>query len=379
MIMMIENKTDNVQYFDKAAQEILQDHIDNPLGIITEESASAHFNNANFYIYRPDTYNEVLKNIVPVPPRSAWEYADGKFVCIEKENIYKNNTWDKGKFLDAVHWLLQKIKGKNIAVHLSGGLDSSIIIGVLNTFEIYPLLIGMRNNRYEFRTERIIQDKIAQKNKQVIYLDDEKNLPFSMVLDAPKHVIPCTTSLFCPAQIAIAKVCQENSIDILFNGMGLDAVFCFEPDEENRQYWLPWMYENAWFGDNIYAPRGISFWSGIYSRILSNAFWNLRKGEGEDNKKNWARRFFKDFIPAELVNYRYKADHGGLYIDGITESLGQIKYLFERIYQLTKYQGFSLDNFKRLFSDYHITDDTKLKEILAYVSFAGWLYAWLPK
>jgi hypothetical protein len=375
--MIIENKFRRILYYDKYSKNIYTENCINPSERITKDSLTAHLKNSDIYIYSPDEYNEVLNNIVPIPPHTKWEY-DGDFTFIEKENIYKIITWDKNKFLDAVSYILKSIKNKNIAVQFSGGLDSSIVIGILNYFDIYPLLIGMRNDRYEFRTERIIQDKIAKKNKNVVFIDDERNLPFSMILNTPKHFIPCTTSLFCPAQIAIANVFKQNNIDILLYGMGFDSVFCLKPNETNKKHWLPWMFNNTWFSDYIYSRYSVNFQSGIYSRILANAIWNLRSNEEEDNKKNWARQFFKEFIPSELYNYKYKADHVGLYIDGIKDALNDIKYLFEFSYKVTKFDEFSFVNFKKLFTNYHIANDSQLKEILANVSFAVWLYANAP-
>ena len=66
--------------------------------------------------------------------------------------------------------LIHPLKNKKFGVQLSGGLDSSLIIGILRNVGIEPVLIGLSNDRYEFRTERIIQEILLDglSNNQLI-------------------------------------------------------------------------------------------------------------------------------------------------------------------------------------------------------------------
>jgi len=375
LTMTVNNLSNRVQYFNKKSLKIIDDDYNISLSDISEESIIAHENNATQFVYRPDIYNEIIKGIIPIPPHTQWQYDTIQKTWISKNEMQgSSKKWNKSHLLTLIEGIITKIRNKNIAVQFSGGLDSSIIIGVLNHFGIFPLLIGMRNNRYEFRTERIIQDKIALKNKNVIYLDDEQYLPFSFLNEVPKHFLPSTSSLFCSAELAMAKICKSHNVDIFFNGMGFDTILTLEPNEANKKHWHPWMFDNNWFADYIYSPNNICFRSGVYSNALVSAIWNLRQGEAEDNSKKWARKFFKEFIPYELSAFQYKGDNIGLFIDGVTNSLNAIYDLFDYTFKMTQLKQFSYLEYKKLFSDYHLNEDAIIKKIMARVSFAVWLY-----
>lgn len=370
--MIISNRTEKTIYFNKNEMKpvnelnfSIEKHLNN-VGL------TYHEKNSNNYIYRPDEYYNVIEDIVPIPAKTSWNYTSD-FNYIENLDLFKNRNVDLKFFLSKVEKYINVLKNKKISVQLSGGLDSSLIIGILKHFEINPILIGMRNERYEFRTERIIQDEISEKISSAILINDDDYLPFSRLFEVPPHFLPNTSSIFYSSEMAMADKCKENGIEIVFNGMGLDSILCLEANILNAKFWHPWMYDNNWFNENIYSPLGIKFMSGAYSNELVNIIWNLRQGLKEDNDKRWARDFFSRFIPEKLVKYRYKADHAGLLIDGIETSFQEIKNIFEIAYSKTNIERFSINQFKILFNNYHRNNDHQIKLILSRVSYAVWI------
>ena len=275
---------------------------------------------------------------------------------------------------------MSKLRGKKIGVQLSGGLDSSLIISILRNFDIEPVLIGMYNNRYEFRTERIVQENLKKSALEYSLVCDDNFLPFTDLLNTPRHVLPNASSLFFSGELKMAQLFERSKVDIVFNGMGLDTILCLAPkDKESINQWHPFMFDDCWFRDYVYKPKNIYFTPAINSNFLVNTFWNLRWPLPEDNLKQWARYNFSNFLPKELTNFTYKADHAGLLIDGIKTNLLTIEYLFEFVYNETNLLEFSKDKFKKLFTNYHLSDDHKIKMILSMTSYAVWVYSLLKE
>ena len=121
----------------------------------------------------------------------------------------------------------------------SGGLDSSLIIGILRHYGFEPVLIGMYNNRYEFRTERIVQDILKKVGTNNILISDDNFLPFTDLLNVPNTRYQMLHQ-FLQWRIKMAMLFEENKVDLVFNGMGLDTILCMSPtDIENRNQWYP--------------------------------------------------------------------------------------------------------------------------------------------
>lgn len=378
--MRIDNETNEIKYFNTSTSKFeseseIFDIIKNVDIDFFQNSIKSHEQNSSLYTFTPENYEPIIKNIIPIPPKSSWTICKNKTVRNESTNIfYKKKSNDN--LLTSIKRQLKKIEGKKIGVQLSGGLDSSLIIGVLRHLDIEPVLVGMYNDRYEFRTERVIQNILHNGSNTNILIRDDDYLPFSELCNIPKHIFPNSSSLFFSSENKMAQIFEENKVDIVFNGMGLDTIFCLSPYDMNyKSQWYPYMFDNGWFHDYVYKPKSINFTSAVNNYSIVNIIWNLRHEEKEDNEKIWARNYFSDFLPPELVKFRYKSDHAGLLIDGISRNYECIKNLFEFAYNKTKYKGFSYKEFLVLFNNYHLNDDTKIKLILARTSYAVWLYS----
>lgn len=383
--MDVFNNSNEVKYFDtlsrnfRNGEDIIRLFLKSD-SITSNNSLINHAHNSSSYICTPDKYRYVVENIVPIPPKSKWIFTVNGFVLKEPKKIFQRRTFNIDDFLISVRRQLRLLRDKKIGVQLSGGLDSSLIIGILRHFGIEPVLIGMSNKRYEFRTERVIQDILKTNALECTLINDDEYLPFTDLLNVPKHVLPSATSIFYSGEEKMSQLFKKGKVDLVFNGMGLDSILCLSPnDNENRNHWYPFLFDDCWFSDVVYHPKNIHFTPSIKSHFLVNGIWNMRYSQVEDNTKQWARNIFNNFLPEELVKFNYKSDHVGLLIDGIKSNMDTIEYLFEFMYNKTRLLEFSKNEFKKLFNDYHLAEDNKIKIIFSRISYAVWIYSILKE
>jgi hypothetical protein len=246
-------------------------------------------------------------------------------------------------FLEVCYQFFKAYEGKQIGVQLSGGLDSSLIIGLLHHFKIPFKLIGLSNKRFEFRTESHIQNILAEWADECILLDYETCLPYSHLDKVPPHQYPEEYIRTFGPDYIMAQKAKELGVEILLTGQGGDNVFGDEisnkPPEELK--WMPHTYHQGWVEDLVYAPQGIELVPFYADERISELIYNLRIGEKEDILKIWARRFFKDFLPRELVEFTYHSDFWGFIISGVQEVMPKLPLLFEQTYDLTQNKYFN--------------------------------------
>jgi hypothetical protein len=263
-----------------------------------------------------------------------------------------NKAGSMGEFLKAAQHFFHRFEGRKIGVQLSGGFDSSLIIGLLRYFKIPHSLVGLKSERYEFRTERHIQSLLASQNGDVILIDEACCLPCSRLNEIPPHQIPDLLSLDCIQDIDMAVACQNLGIQVLLSGGGGDNLMAQPvPTEPAFSEWRPQTFTDPFPVDIVYKPRGIEFLSFFSDRKIVDAFYCLRRGQKEDCAKRWARNFFRDFVPRELVDYTYCADFWGRSIDGMIASLDHVRELHKESLHLTGNAYFNEENLDGLIKD----------------------------
>ena len=348
------------------------------LDLIRKANLNAHEKNISSFFSRPDQYQEVIDGISLIPPRSRWNFDGNKFHCLNERKVSSNYKNQISDLLQISKRLSSVFDNKKIAIELSGGLDTSIVIGIMKHLGFDPFLVGMRSSRYELRTESFIQDNYAESFKKVCLLDANDSLPFSNLKSTPLHQFPSSSSLYYMHALRIAKECDKEGTNVILSGMGFDALLCESVNKiENNTMpnnWYTWMLDDNWFKENIYSKYNISYSSGTASQLIIKSIWALRKTQNEDLKKWWARNEFKEYLPAELVNYSYKADNSGGFLDGFLNSKNDISAIFNVAYDITKFKEFSISALNDLYANVHLVDENKDKLILGRVSFANWIY-----
>lgn len=377
--MIICNSTRKYLYFNRKNNQILHNLNDIiNTNLIRNSNLKAHEKNISNFFSRPDQYQEVISGIRLIPPRTRWNYDGNNFYCLNESNTPKNYKSQIQELLKISKRLSSILENKNIAIELSGGLDTAIVIGIVKHLGFDPFLVGMRSSRYELRTESFIQDKYADSFKKVILLDDDDSLPFSNLKSTPIHQLPSSSSLYYMHALRISKECEKKKVNIILSGMGFDTLLCESLNTTDNNTlpinWFTWMLDDNWFRENIYNKYNMTYTSGAASQLIIKSIWALRKTQNEDLKKWWARKEFKEYLPSELVNYSYKADNSGGFLDGFLNSSNDISEIYNVAYEITKFKEFNKSELKAMYNNVHKIDENKDKLILSRVSFANWIY-----
>ena len=370
--MEIKNNKTKYIYFNKI-DNLLYENIWDFLTAdnLKKSNHNNHRINNQTVVERPDFYLDIIQNIIPIPPKSNWKYENDIF----NSKILKDREFDLNcnidLFIDIIKKLLNPFKNKKVAVELSGGLDSGIIIEILKLCDIEPYLIGLISTNFEFRTERKIQNDY-KKNNETVLIDSKNALPFFRLRECPPHVLPSKKSLFYYQKKIIADECKKKSIDILFNGSVGDSIFCDDIKINNN--WQTWGFENDWFNEYIFKPNNISY-SATNSDYILDYFFQARKNESKDPFKTWARNHFKEILPNELSNYFYKADYYEQIIEGVFCSENDLLEIYNYSYEFLREDDFNSNKINKILSSITKMNDIELNNFFSDCSYANWIYS----
>jgi hypothetical protein len=276
-------------------------------------------------------------------------------------------------FLEAAQNFFARFNGRKIGVQLSGGFDSSLIIGLLRYFGIPHGLVGLESCRYEFRTERTIQHRLAEQNGDVLLIDEATCLPCSRLRAISPHQVPDLLSLDLAQDHCMA--CNRLGIDVLLSGGGGDNLLgAAVPTDAADSIWRPQTFTDSFPVDIVYRPMGIDFLSFFGESGIVDACFRLRRGQDNDPCKRWAREFFRDFVPQELADYTYCADFWGRSIDGLLCALGPAREIHAEARVLTGNTYFDEEHLERLLAeDLHRPRKELYQRIEARISSAVWV------
>jgi hypothetical protein len=262
-----------------------------------------------------------------------------------------------------------------IAVELSGGLDTAIIIGVARLAGCSPKLIGVVSDRYEFRTERIVQGLVPREGDTVVLIKEEDALPFSELVSTPSHPVPNKFSLFYQHHVLTRRAAQEIGVRHVLNGIGCDFLLCNEvsPNGFSKRF-EKWELDDPWPDEHVYAPYGLRYINAGSLNVFRLLAWRLRSGQLEDTQKLWAREFFSYVLPNELVKYTYKGSFDGMYEDGLRRAMEPMGRLAKVAYDVTRNELLHPNALYATARGYSTLTHEEEIVFMARLSFANWIY-----
>jgi hypothetical protein len=373
--MRVNNSTYNTKFFDKESMEFI-DPLTTGIGKSEFNSASldAHSRNCLRMSQRPDTYLPVIKKVIPIPPRTTWQIDSTQVRQLDKSTFSTKNPKTLNDLRKIAERLTKKIEHK-LAVELSGGLDTAIIIGVLRSIGLDPTLVGAISNRYEFRTERFIQEKIAQNTSYVYFIKEDDSLPFANLKSTPVHPIPNKASLFYYLNKVTASWALESRKKFVLNGIGFDTILIDRISGPAESYFFdPINLDDGWANDYVFSPCGVHYVNVASLHCILKTLITMRSSQTEDSQKLWARNAFESVIPDQLSKYRYKASFGAVYDEGLQRARSHILEMCHVAYDLTRIEELNPSTIAVLINAVRLYDHKAEFTFLARLSYVNWIY-----
>lgn len=344
-MLIIDNPGYQTQYFSLQERDFVDPTQKIGVELLNAKSFSAHVQNDACMPIHLNEYKPVLPDIYPIPARTRWSFENGSFTKLKK-NIKHVANLDLESCLQKLGRLMKTIKGR-VAVELSGGLDSSIMIGILRRLGHDPVLIGTVSDLYKFRTEKHIQEIIARDPGNIILIDSFAK-QFSNLLGTPPHFLPNYGSLHHNVDGMTFNILREHAVQYLFQGVGFDSALVEGVGDNPNVLRWPTL-EDDWLHDYVFSPQGIFYIDVAALPPIKQMLLSLRRGQPIDIQKWWARTFFSSVIPSELSRYAYKANFGPLWWDGLQSSGDEIVEIVDKAWRMTSLAEFKKFTLRTLF------------------------------
>ncbi len=330
---------------------------------------------------RQTEWKPVFPNIIPQMPGFAYDPTTRKMneLCYCPRKIREPS---RESFMTAAEAFFHCFDGERIGVHLSGGLDSSLIICLLRHFEIPFCAVGLASPRYEFRTERRIQDIVGAYATECKLLNMEEYPFFGNLDKIPKQQIPDSNIKMVDADGAVAETFHSMGCSVVLTGQGGDTLLADEVTQETYKKGFNICNEFCfpWEEDYLYLPKGIRLVSFFSDEEVIDNIVALRIGQKEDPWKLWARRFFADLLPRELTEFCYCADFNGHSKTGLEDAKPTIKMLFDEAYETFPHSLFSSENTRHFIeTDVFTFEYAEYCDYCTKISIAAWLHSLFRK
>lgn len=374
-----KNPQKNVNFYNKLTDNIQKDiwtELEN--GLWQNYIIENRLTNEELGELKQEEWKDVFPNIMPIYP--GFKIESG----LLKEDRYIPKFVENASletFLKVAEQYFHSFDGKRIGVHLSGGLDSSLIICLLKYFHIPFVLVGLTSNRFELRTERHIQLLLMNYGIYSELISFEEFPYFQNLECIPKHQYPDSCLKSNSSSLRMIESFKYANCDVVFTGQGGDTILVksFADLKKfgvniNNEMTLPWE------DDLLYSPAGLALESFFAYKPIIDQLYSLRYGQNVDYLKRWARNFFKSFLPSELVKYCYCADFYALCLDGLDLERKTISFLFEEAYDILHHHIFSPSETKFLLkTDLYAFSHEMFWKTCSKISIAVWLHSLFRK
>lgn len=308
----------------------------------------------------------LYKNYYQIVPGTKWSQDHNSLKLDLYTPVYTEKT-TLSDFLELSAKYFEQLKAKRIGVHLSGGLDSGLIIAILKHLNIPFVPIGLKSDTFEFRTERRIQEILLEWGEDGLLIDMHDVPFYSDLTSIPKHQIPDEHIKSVASTKMLAKAFAERGCDVVLSGQGGDSLLVDEVISiKSLKFNINDEFINHTNNSRYYEPLGLQLKSFFANRKIINFFSSIRLGQELDPKKLWIRFWAKKILPIELSEFSYSADFFGLSMQGLENARPTIKLLFEEAYDISHLANFSPKNVKRF-----LKQDVFSFEFNNYINYCG--------
>jgi hypothetical protein len=366
----------SLQFYNASTHQFQADIWDElKQGLWTQYNIDNRVYNDSIGEVRLSEWRPIFPNVIPIYSGVEWDAQHNRYT---EQLYYPQYNTDENlyKFIDKAANFFDNYKDKKIGVHLSGGLDSSLIICLLHYLHIPCTLIGFSTKRFEFRTERYIQQKMMEYGEYAELIDLEQYPFYSKLSNTPRHQIPDSCIKQNEASRALAEAFAKQKVEVVFTGQGGDSLFvdAFIPNTTSfnigNEFTFPWEQ------DLIYSPLGIELVSFFSDPTIIDAICSMRVGQKDDPLKWWARKTFKEILPIELSDYAYCADFFGISMSGLEAAKPEIRLLCEEAYDRIPHPIFNQKGIEEILStDVFSLEHKTYCALCTKISIAVWLHS----
>jgi hypothetical protein len=381
MIKLITNDSWRIKYYSIKSNEILNanEALSKKI-LVTINDVDNFLSNGLFSLRRPGEYLPVA-GLIPLPPKTCWNVSEKKYSFhsdLMSKKLPKKKSWEQIERLGEKY--LYITNHKKIAVEVSGGLDTSIIIEFLLKKNIDFHLIGFVSDRWEFRTERAIQEYYISKIKNHTIFSYENCPAFDDLKNSPAHPMPQQESLFYKRHLIVAEAAVREKCDYILSGEAGDQIFGFPIDDVIIGNFLPsgygyWSLSELWNSEFIYKNRGVKYISALAVGDMPGYLLSRRCGQRSDHMKLWVRNELKNILPSMLSDYAYKGFHDGWVAEGLKLAQESISKIASISYEAINHPELEPNRLIRDSQIYSSMPESLRSNFLARMAFVNWLHS----
>jgi hypothetical protein len=381
---VINNPSRRTAYYDRRSARFTTPEEFLSADALKAASLDAHIENAEKCSYNLCSYKPVIKDIYPIPPRTMWHFEGEEVALAKQRRVPLAHCPSLAEIEKRTARLLSFISSDEIALELSGGLDSAIALAVLHKNGVRPLLIGSTWSAYEFRTERAVQQALAQSFSLDTILDEDAPYPFESLAQVPPHPLPDELSISYARVRKNIDISEANGKKIIIGGFGGDALLC-NPIIADQESFLfePWTWDVHWANENLYDHSSCRYYSAYSFRSLVPALVALRASKGkldqDDTYKIAARNIFQESLPRELTEYVYKGSANGIFLRGIQRARDEIHHILAMAGQEYPDERLSRQYFEENIGRYSEMTEAENRKFISLITFACWIFAFFRR
>lgn len=381
MSKIINNNSWEIKYYDFKSDSLVssEDVFANKVSIAHQDIDGA-LENGLFTLRRPGQYRAIC-GLATLPPKTSWSLCKNTYTFnkdLRKKIVPFEKSWDEIDVL--VKKYLNLISDKKVAIELSGGLDTSLVIEYFLGKKIDISLIGFISDRWEFRTERAIQEYYLNRVENYELLSYEECSAFSNLLKCPPHPVPQQESLFYDRHKLMAGKVSSLKCEYLFSGEAGDQIFGFPADEIKVNQFLPngygyWSLAEQWNAQYIYKKHHVNYISALGVGLIPSYLLSKRCGSKADHMKLWVRNELSNMLPTMLSKYAYKGFHDGWVSDGLKFAYNDIEIMSELSYRLTRHKALDPSRFLNEIKVYSSLSEKEKSTFLTKLSLVNWIHS----